>query len=54
MTLYKVICHPNWNEWECEVEANSVDEAIQIANEEADQNCCFIATKKDVEEIEEG
>lgn len=53
MNKYKVICYPNVNSYETEIEADTIEEAIELANEEAEQNCCFFATEKDVEQIKE-
>ena len=53
MKKYKVTAYPNWEEWIMEIEAESVEDAIKQANEEVSQNAYFIATEKDVEEIEE-
>lgn len=53
MAKYKVTCIPNVEEYECEVEADSVEDAIKQAEDEAKQNCYFMATDDDVEEIEE-
>jgi hypothetical protein len=53
MKKYKVICYPNVNSYQTEVEANSVEEAIEIAQDEASINCYFMAIESDVTEIEE-
>ena len=51
MTKYRVKAYPNWEKWEEEIEANSPEEAVEIMNQVANDNCCFIATLDDVEEI---
>ena len=51
MKKYKVICFPNQNRYATTVEAESVDEAILIATEEANENCGFYADENDVTEI---
>jgi len=53
MKKYKVILYPNVNDYKTEVEADSVEEAIEIAQDEASINCYFIALESDVTEIEE-
>ena len=53
MKKYKVTLYPNVNDYKTTVEADSVEEAIEIAQDEASQNCYFMATESDVEEIEE-
>ena len=50
MRKYIVKLYPNVNSFEIEVEADSIDEAINEAEEIAQRNCCFIATPSDVEE----
>lgn len=50
---YSVKVYPNVN-WDVyEVEADSVEEAIKLAEEHAMMNCFFMATESDVEEIDE-
>lgn len=49
MPTYHVRCYPNWEYWDETVEADSIEEAIEIAEDYANQNCCFIATPEDVE-----
>jgi hypothetical protein len=53
MKKYKVVLYPNVNDYRTEVEADSVEEAIEIAQDEASINCYFMATEDDVIEIEE-
>jgi hypothetical protein len=53
MRKYKVVLYPNVNDYTTTVEANSVEEAIEIAQDEASINCYFMATESDVTEIEE-
>lgn len=53
MKKYKVTLYPNVNDYVTEVEAMSVKEAIEIAQDEASLNCYFVATKDDVIEVDE-
>jgi hypothetical protein len=53
MKKYKIILYPNINDYKTEVEADSVEEAIERAEHEANNNCYFMATVDDVTEIEE-
>lgn len=50
---YKVIAYPNWDKYETVVEANSIEEALEEAEEEANMNGCFIVENEDIEPLEE-
>jgi Mg/Co/Ni transporter MgtE len=51
MKRYKVICYPNVKSYNTIVEAESVEEAIEVAQEEASINAYFMAVESDVEEV---
>ena len=53
MTKYKVTVYPNVESDIYEVEADTIAEAIMLAENYAVNNCFFIATEDDVEELEE-
>jgi Mg/Co/Ni transporter MgtE len=53
MKRYDITLYPNVNDYRTIVEADSVEEAIEIAQDEASYNCYFMATKNDVTEIVE-
>jgi len=53
MKKYQVILYPNVNDYKTVVEADTVEEAIEAAEDEAYINCYFMATVDDVTEIEE-
>lgn len=55
MKKYNITLYPNVNSYQITVEADSIEEAIEIAQEEASINCYFMATESDVvsEEIED-
>jgi hypothetical protein len=53
MKKYRVTLYPNVNDYKTEVEANSIEEAIEIAQDEASINCYFMATDDDVTEIDD-
>lgn len=50
---YLVTVYPNVESDEYTIEADSEEEAIKIAEEKARMNCYFMATKDDVEPLEE-
>jgi hypothetical protein len=53
MKKYKVTLYPSVNDYITIVEADSIEEAINIAEDEANINTCFTATEDDVTEIED-
>lgn len=50
---YKVTLYPNWESWDYEGEADSKEDFLAEAEENAAQNCSFGADIGDVEEVEE-
>ena len=53
MTKYKVTLYPNWESWDYEGEANSKEEFLKEAENNAYQNCSFGANISDVKEVDE-
>ena len=53
MPKYRVKLYPNESYYTVEIEAENVEEAIKLAEEEAGQNVFFIATDEDVTELGE-
>ena len=53
MKKYRVTCYPNRDSYTVEVEANSVEEAIDEAEFIVNNDTGFTALPKDVEEIKE-
>ena len=53
MPKYKVTLTPNWESWDYEDEADSKEEFLRDAIENADINCSFGASIDEVEEVEE-
>ena len=53
MNKFKVTLYPNVDSYICKIEADTIDDAIEIAEEEANQNCSFIARQRDVEKLED-
>ena len=53
MNKYRVTLYPNMESDEYEVEADNVKEAIEQAEEMSRHNSFFMATKDDVELLEE-
>ena len=51
MKTFKVLLYPNVESYLCVVEADSVDEARTIAEEEATRNCFFMAMDEDIKEL---
>ena len=51
MKKYRVILYPNVNSYSCIIEAESIEEARTLAEDEASINCCFIAMDEDIKEI---
>ena len=52
MKKFRVVLYPNVNDYNTVVEADSIEEAIEIAQDEASINCYFMATESDVTELE--
>lgn len=52
MPKYKITCYPTVDSYTAEVEASSKEEAIEVAEEEANRNTGFTATENDVEELD--
>ena len=53
MKKYKYTAYPNVESEEGEVEADSIEQAIQIANEQVARNAYFYVTELDLEEVDE-
>ena len=53
MKKYRVKCYPNMNDFEVTVEAETEEEAIEEAENIANQNCYFCADSNEVEEVDE-
>ena len=53
MKRFAVVLYPNVNDYKTVVYADSVEEAIEIAQDEACINCYFLAIESNVTELEE-
>lgn len=50
---YKGTAYPNWESYEVEVEADSLEEAKEQIDDIANMNCGFGVDLNDIKEIEE-
>lgn len=52
MPKYKGTCYPNWESYDVEVEADSLEEAKKDMESIANQNCSFGIDIEDIKVIE--
>lgn len=52
MKKYKATAYPNWNSFDVETEAETKEDARELLEEIANQNCCFLVNIDDVEEVD--